>query len=199
MSCKCSDMPSGEWGNHVLSDNGCETGLLETWTAARSHRRHFYENHTHRKLAVAPGYMAKLLASLIHNNATGENAVRTSVAPGGTRRSAPHSDRDTRLPTRIATVWWVAQYARPRRFRSRLAEKEQPGILRPEESPEILWGRAFQRQQARRGKFQGWIAGRLRALRGDVVGPKKTAGARRLDRWARRGPFHVLGIRRKEE
>jgi len=52
-----------------------------------------------------------------------------------------------------------AQSAPLRRSRSRLAEKKQPGIPRTEESPEILRGQTFQRSEARRGKFQGWMGG----------------------------------------
>ena len=88
----------------------------------------------------------------------------------------------------------------PRRSRSRLAEKEQPGILRPEESPEILRGQTFQRSEARRGKFQGWMGGILGSRTGDGEGSKKATRTRRV----RRSPEHrqlaaVLGVRHKEE
>src|ERR1039458_9290630 len=93
-----------------------------------------------------------------------------------------------------------AQPAPLRRPRSRLAEKKQPGILRPEESPEILRGQTFQRSEARRGKFQGWMGGILGNRTGDGEGSKKAARTRRV----RRSPEHrrladVFGVRHKEE
>src|ERR1035438_7750539 len=78
--------------------------------------------------------------------------------------------------------------------------KKKPGILRPEESPEILRRQTFQRPEARRGKFQGWMGGILRNRTRDGEGSKKAARTRRV----RRSPEHrrladVLWARHKEE
>src|ERR1017187_2112315 len=154
--------------------------------------------------APGPGETAGRTSSFPERGPVGPRAAGWIAGPSPSKRHLPITPPNVQLATStylsVVPAFPRAQPAPLRRPRSRLAEKKQPGLLRPDETPEILRGQTFQRSEARRGKFQGWMKGILGNRTGDGEGSKKAARTRRV----RRSPEHrrladVFGVRHKEE
>src|ERR1017187_9344271 len=140
--------------------------------------------------APGPGETAGRTSSFPERGPVGPRAAGWIAGPSPSKRHLPITPPNVQLATStylsVVPAFPRSQPAPLRRPRSRLAEKKQPGILRPEETPEILRGQTFQRSEARRGKFQGWMKGILGNRTGDGEGSKKVARTRRV----RRSPEH---------
>src|ERR1017187_10455660 len=154
--------------------------------------------------APGPGETAGRISSFPERGPVGPRAAGWIAGPSPSKRHLPITPPNVQLATStylsVVPAFPRAQPAPLRRPRSRLAEKEGPGILRAEESPEILRGQTFQRSEARRVKFQGWMKGILGNRTGDGEGSKRVPRTRRV----RRSPEHrrladVLWVRHKEE